>query len=99
MVGWYMIVPPSDGQRLKIRERNLASFIRECVRAGAAGAETHRSLGHNLLHPLILRLLLLCVSADFGTQSSPGCTCTRRSKFLTHSLLYFIMIDDDILST
>ena len=22
----------------------------------------------------------------FETQSSPGCTCTRRSKFLTHSL-------------
>ena len=24
----------------------------------------------------------------FETQSSPGCTCTRRSKFLTHSLLF-----------
>ena len=24
--------------------------------------------------------------ADFETQSLPGCTCTRRSKFLTHSL-------------
>ena len=25
----------------------------------------------------------------FETQSSPGCTCTRRSKFLTHSLVIF----------
>ena len=33
--------------------------VRECVRAGAAGAQTRRSLGHQLLHPLILRLLVL----------------------------------------
>ena len=32
-------------------------FIRECVSTGAAGARTRRSLGHHLLHPLILRLL------------------------------------------
>ena len=36
------------------------SFIRECVSRGAAGAQTRRSLGHHLLHPLILRLLVLC---------------------------------------
>ena len=53
---------------------------RECVSTGAAGARTRRSLGHHLLHPLILRLLVLC-APDFETQSSPGCTCTRRSKF------------------
>ena len=34
--------------------------IRECVRAGA---RTRRSLGHHLLHPLILRLLVLCAPA------------------------------------
>ena len=33
---------------------------RECVRAGAAGAQTRRSLGHYLLHPLILWLPVLC---------------------------------------
>ena len=38
-------------------------FYRECVRAGAAGARTRRSLGHHLLHPLILRLLVLCAHA------------------------------------
>ena len=59
---------------------------RECVSTGAAGARTRRSLGHHLLHPLILRLLVLCAPADFETQSSPGYTYTRRSKFLTHSL-------------
>ena len=60
---------------------------RECIRTGAAGARTRRSLGHHLLHPLILRLLVLCAPADFETQSSPGCTCTCRSRFLTHSLV------------
>ena len=35
--------------------------LRECVSAGAVGARTRRSLGHHLLHPLILRLLELCV--------------------------------------
>ena len=33
---------------------------RECVRAGAVGARTRRYLGHHLLHPLILKLLVLC---------------------------------------
>ena len=36
---------------------------RECIRAGAVGARTSRSLGHQLLHPLILRLLVLCAPA------------------------------------
>ena len=43
---------------------------RECVSTGAAGAHTRRSLGHHLLHPLILRLLVLCAPADFEAQSS-----------------------------
>ena len=36
---------------------------RECVSTGAAGARTRRSFGHHLLHPLILRLLVLCAPA------------------------------------
>ena len=36
---------------------------------GSAGAQTHRSLGHHLLHPLILRLFVLCLPADFEAQS------------------------------
>ena len=34
------------------------------------GARTHRSLGYHLLHPLILRLLVLCAPADSEAQSS-----------------------------
>ena len=45
-------------------------YCRECVSTGAAGAQTLRSLGHHLLHPLILRLLVLCAPADFEAQSS-----------------------------
>ena len=36
---------------------------RECVSTGAAGALTYSSLGHHFLHPLILRLLVLCAPA------------------------------------
>ena len=36
---------------------------RECVSTGTVGARTHRSLGHHLLHLLILRLLVLCAPA------------------------------------
>ena len=43
---------------------------RECISMGAAGARTHRSLGHHLLHPTILRLLVLCAPTDFKAQSS-----------------------------
>ena len=46
------------------------SLVRECVRAGAAGAGTRRSLGYHLLHPLILRLLVLCAPADFEAHCS-----------------------------
>jgi hypothetical protein len=43
--------------------RLLPPLSRECVGTGAAGAQTRRSLGHHLLHPLILRLLVLCAPA------------------------------------
>ena len=36
----------------------------------AAGAQTGRSLGHHLLHPQILRILVLLKSVDFEAQSS-----------------------------
>ena len=49
---------------LCIRVQQIVGF-RECVRTGAAGARTRRSLGHQLLHLLILRLLVLCAPADF----------------------------------
>ena len=51
---------------------NLAPLVeigRECVRADAAGAQTRRSLGHHLLHPLILRLLVLCAPAVLRTRA------------------------------
>ena len=37
---------------------------------GAAGARTRISLGHHLLHPLILRLLLLCAPAVWDPELS-----------------------------
>mgnify|MGYP001367487223 CR=1 FL=1 len=43
----------------------ISTHPRECVRAGAAGSRTRRSLGHHLLHPLILRLLVLCAPGGF----------------------------------
>ena len=46
------------------------TYSRECVRVGAAGAQTRRFLGHHLLHSLIFRLLVLCAPADFEAQSS-----------------------------
>jgi hypothetical protein len=49
---------------------SLVTVQRECVSMGAAGARTCRSLGHHLLHPLILRLLVLCAPANFDAQSS-----------------------------
>ena len=45
-------------------------LARECVSTGAAGAQIRRSLEHHLLHPLILRLLVLCAPADFEAHSS-----------------------------
>ena len=43
---------------------------RESISKGVAGARTHRSLGHHLLHPQTLRLLVLSKPADFDAQSS-----------------------------
>ena len=47
-----------------------SEFCREYVSTGAASAQTRRSLGHHLLHPQILRLLLLLAPTDFEAQSS-----------------------------
>ena len=52
---------------------------RECVSMGAAGARTRRSLGHHLMHPLILRLLLLCAPVILRSRALFYRTdCTRR---------------------
>ena len=61
-------------------------MIRECISTGAAGAQTRRYLRHHLLHPQVLRLLLLLKTTDFEAQSFYRTDCTRRSKFLTHAL-------------
>ena len=45
-------------------------FLRECVSTTAVGAQIRRSLRHHLLHPLILRLLWLCASANFEAHNS-----------------------------
>ena len=44
-------------EQLSGENMNLGNVnkCRECVSTGAAGARTRRSLGHHLLHPLILR--------------------------------------------
>ena len=64
---------------------------RECVSTGAAGTRTHRSLGHHLLHPLILRLLVLCMCIVHPLILRPRALfyrtdCICRSEFLTHAL-------------
>ena len=40
------------------------------ARPGVAGAQTRRSLGHHLLLPQILRLLVLLKPSDFEAKSS-----------------------------
>ena len=53
-----------------IKSRNVSNNkYRECVSTGAAGAGTRRSLGHHLLHPLILRILVLCALWQYGLWS------------------------------
>ena len=53
-----------------MNQSDKVRYVRECVRAGAVGAGTRRSLEYHLLHPLILRLLVLCAPADFEAHSS-----------------------------
>ena len=43
--------------------------VRECVSMGAAGAQTRRSLGHHLLHQLILKPLVLCAPAVLRSRA------------------------------
>ena len=65
---------PLVGQARLLTRNNQLRF-RECVSMGAAGARTRRSLGDHLLHPLILRLLVLCAPAVLkprALQDVPG---------------------------
>ena len=57
-------------QKLYIYLKYVIDTCRECVSMGAAGAQIRRSVGHHLLHPQILRLLVLLKLADFEAQSS-----------------------------
>jgi hypothetical protein len=62
----YMYLKVSKSQRI-FSTFSIKYLCRECVRVGA---RTRRYLGHHLLHPLILRLLVLCAPAEFEAQSS-----------------------------
>ena len=63
---------------------NFQLFVMKNILNRGRGCKTHRSLGHHLLNPWILRFLVLLVPADFGPPMyRTNCTC--RSKFLTHS--------------
>ena len=67
--------------------RQDSTIYRECISMGGGGAQTCRSLGHHLLHPLILRVLLLCTPLILRPRAIFYRTdCPRRSKFLTHAL-------------
>ena len=59
---------------------DVRTYIRECVSTGAAGARTRRFSEHHLLHPLILRLLVLCALADFEAQI-PNAFLVSGNKF------------------
>ena len=50
-------------------ELTMPGMPRECVSTGAAGARTRRILGHHLLHPLILRLLVLYAPASLRPRA------------------------------
>ena len=52
-----------------LRKSISISIHRECVSSGAAGAQTRRSLGHHLLHLLILRLLVLIAPPVLRTRA------------------------------
>jgi hypothetical protein len=47
--------------RKKFTSRLVPRKLRECASTGAVSAQTSRSLGHHLLHPQILRLLVLSI--------------------------------------
>ena len=85
---WYAGIIDSCLNCLKFRSYNrfkqeplltYLDLIREGVSTGAAGAWTRRSLGHNLLHPGILRPRALFYRTD----------CTHKSKSL---MLAFLMV-------
>ena len=82
------ITPPRWQFLLSISRKFWDLYLpRECVSTGAAGAQTRRSLGHHLLHPLILRLLYYVHPLILRpTTLFYRTDCTRRSKFLTHTL-------------
>ena len=70
MIMMQMFSEHDFGCGVSIKETQNHAMFRECVSTDAAGAHTRRSLGHHLLHPLILRLLVLSVPDDFEAQSS-----------------------------
>ena len=54
---------------------------REWISTGAEGARTRRSLEHHLLHPLILRLLVLCAPAVMRPRALQDTPAPTDPKF------------------
>ena len=60
----YKVQVFSEAHKIKKQQHFVLLLSMECVRAGAAGAQTHRSLRHHLLHPQIWRLLVLRINTS-----------------------------------
>ena len=70
---WGLLENENDTSIFSIRDDLLnlkGEGVRECDSMSAAGAQIRRSLGHHLLHLLILRFLVLCAPANIESQNS-----------------------------
>ena len=82
------------------KEKNGISFqIKIYLCNDSGNKKNRRALAGNALarvqrvhEPTDLWDITLCTRC-FETQCSPGCTCTCRSKFLTHSLNHGLLIN------
>ena len=67
-------------------------MIRQYISTGAAGARTPRSLGHHLLHPLILRPRALFYITDQYPQIQIPNTCPDWKKRFDQQMHFFILL-------
>ena len=70
----------------RIKHTRILPYSRECVSTGVEGCMNPQIFGTSAFAPADFEVSNTMCTRCFETQSSPGCTCTRRSKFLTHSL-------------
>ena len=88
----YAIIGTPELSSIQLRDPQfqIPDTSQEMPQWGCSGCTNPQIFGTSPFAPADFEASSTMCTRCFATQSSPGCTCTRRSKFLMHSLFLIL---------